>query len=448
MWVIRNMKQKTISQEFTLSGRGLHTGNAINLRFKPAEINQGIVFKRIDLPDAPLIKALPENVRVDTEVPRCTSLSDGENHIHTVEHVMSAFCGLGLTNVLIEIDGTELPGLDGSALDYFTALKEAGIEEQDGEVVPYEIVEPIGVELKGCSIFIVPSKELKISYTLDYPDSFIRSQHATLTVTEDVYQKEIAPCRTFCMESEAKELQAQGLGKGANHKNTLVIGKEGVVDNELRFPDECARHKILDFIGDLYLLGAPLRGHVYATKSGHTLNFFLLKKILKQKMWMDRRSTVAPFKVREGEQMDIHQIMKILPHRHPFLLIDKVVEISAPKRVVSIKNVTANEPFFQGHFPTRPIMPGVLMIEAMAQTAGIAFLTNEAHRGKVAFFMAADQVKFRKPVSPGDQLVIEAEVLKDKVRIGKAKALARVNGGIVAEAVMMFSFTDESILYE
>lgn len=440
------MNQKTLKTQCTIEGIGLHTGCKVKIICKPAKEHSGISFVRVDLPGQPATKVDPLNIHIDTSMPRCTSIGKGEAAIHTVEHFMSALCGLGITNLLVEVDANELPGLDGSGIGFFNALKKSGIAEQDALAPYFEIKEPIGVELNGCSIFMVPAPDFKIAYTLDYDHPILRSQFFSAVIDQKTYEKEIAPSRTFCLEEEADELRARGLGRGANYQNTLVVGKDSVKENKVRFPDEFARHKVLDFIGDLYLLGMPIRGHVFAVKSGHTLNIKLLKMILKQKEKY-ARNTASTFELAEGQnKMDINEIMKVLPHRYPFLLVDRVIDIDRGKRGVGIKNVTINESFFQGHFPTRPVMPGVLMVEAMAQTAGVVILTNEIHRGKVAFFMAANNVKFRKVVGPGDQLAMEVEVVRDKTKIAQARVISRVNGEIATEADMVFSFTDASYL--
>ena len=439
-------KQKTIKNECQISGVGLHTGSKVTAVFKPAAMNRGIEFIRVDLPHRPGIKADSSNVLMETVVPRCTTISCEGIVIHTIEHLMSVLNGLGITNLTVELDGNELPGLDGSGVDFLNLLKKTGVEEQADEAPVFRIQEPIGVELNGSSIYVFPANEFKISYLLDYPNPFLKSQYFNAVITPDLFEREIAPCRTFCLENEATELKAGGLGKGANFKNTLVVGAHGVIDNKVRFPDEFARHKILDFIGDLYLLGMPIVGHVFAVKSGHALNLRLLQKIVEQKQRYEKKGIVVNYDLAGRKEIDVNGIMKILPHRYPFLLVDRVIEIEQGKKAIGIKNVTANDTFFQGHFPTRPIMPGVLMVEAMAQTGGVVVLTNKDHHGKVAFFMAADQVKFRKVVVPGDQLMMEVEVVKDKSRITQVRAVAKVQGEIVAEADMIFSFTDASYL--
>ena len=441
------MNQRTIKKEFEISGIGLHTGNQVRVVFKPAAENSGISFIRTDIPGHPVFKADLDNVLIDKKIPRCTSVGDGAGvAIHTVEHLMSVLCGVGIDNLTLEISGDELPGLDGSGVDFLKAIKAAGIVDQDADRNYFDIKEPIALELNGASIFVTPANEFKVSYTLDYNHPVLKSQYFSRIVDQNTFEKEIAPCRTFCLYEEAQSLKKMGLGKGANYENTLVVDEHGVKENRLRFPDEFARHKVLDLMGDLYLLGMPIRGHVYAIKSGHTLNLALLKKIHQQKQKYQNRAYAPVYPPVGQREIDIKGIMNILPHRFPFLLVDRVIELERGKRAVGIKNVTINDNFFQGHFPSRPVMPGVLMIEAMAQTAGVTVLTNEEHHGKVAFFMAVDNVKFRRVVVPGDQLFLEVEVIRDRAKTAQIRAVAKVQGEIAAEADMMFSFTDASYL--
>ena len=439
-------KQKTIAKEFALSGRGLHTGSPVKVVVKPAPENAGITFIRMDLPDQPRIKVGIETVRDDTGVPRCTTIGCGNVLIHTVEHLMSTLCGLGIDNLTVEIDANELPGLDGSGLEFLKAIKTAGIVEQSALQECIAVKEPISVSHKDCSILIVPDTEFKISYLLDYQHPFLRSQYFSLTMDREHFEKEIAPCRTFRLGEEAKDLRHHGLGLGANYDNTLVVGEKGAINNRLRFPDEFARHKILDFIGDLYLLGKPVRGSVFAVKSGHHMNLELLKKIHQQKEYYERSTFIPQTGFGDRTELDIHQIMKILPHRYPFLFVDRIVHLEKGKKAIGIKNVTVNDNFFPGHFPTKPVMPGVLMVEALAQTGGVLVLTGEEHHGKVALFMAADKVKFRKLVEPGEQLELEVEILRDRARTAHLKGTARVNGEIAVEAEMLFSYIDASFL--
>ena len=441
-------KQKTISKEITLTGVGLFTGNKVTVVLKSAKVNSGIRFVRTDLPGSPVINAVFENVLVGERLPRCTSVGIADAAIHTVEHLMSVLCGLEIDNLIIEINGNEIPALGGSGIEYLKAIKKAGIVEQDEQRQYFNIKEPIWVESEDSSICIIPAPDYKISYTLDYNHSALRSQFFSVDVTPDIFENEVAGCRTFCLEEESKELQKIDLGKGATYENTLVIGSNGIINNTAHFDNEFARHKVMDFIGDLYLLGVPIRGHVIAIKSGHTLNIELLKKINEQKKKYSQGPAVTD--MRESfdgaTTLTIEDIMKILPHRYPFLLVDRVTELEQGKRVVAIKNVTANESFFQGHFPTRPIMPGVLIVEAMAQVGGLAVLTSERNKGKIALFLGADKVKFRKVVSPGDQLVFVAEVLRNKTRSAQMRGKVTVNGAVVAEAELLFSYADADYL--
>jgi len=439
-------KQKTIKAPVSLSGIGLHTGNVVRVSLKPAEENTGIKFIRLDLPQRPVIKADLSNIITDPSVVRCTALGQNGVVIYTVEHLMSVLGGLGIDNLTIELDNNELPALDGSGLGFLEAIEKVGLQEQNAIRKYFQIVEPIGVQNQEACIYVSPSDEFKIFYTLDYNHQLLSSQFLSITLNPQIYGREIAPSRTFCLEDEAKELQKRGLGKGADYTNTLVVGEKGVIKNEVRFKDEFVRHKVLDFIGDIYLLGVPLKAQIFAVKSGHRLNFELLKKIHKQKTDYENRDFVPSYDWGGKKEYNIQDIMRILPHRYPFLMVDRVIEIEKGKKAVGIKNVTINDNFFQGHFPTKAIMPGVLMIEAMAQAAGVVVLTNEEHRGKVAFFMSADNVKFRKVVIPGDQLLMEVEVVSNKSKTAKIHAQAKVGEDIVAEADMLFSFTEASYL--
>ncbi len=438
--------QRTIKKPFFLTGVGLHSGEKVDLNFRPADDNAGISFVRIDLPNQPVIKVVPENGLMEDSNIRCTSIGKDGVAIRTVEHLLSVLSSVGIDNLVVEINGDEIPGMDGSGLEFYKAIKASGIVEQESEKQFFSVKEPISVESNGSSLTIFPAKEFKVSYTMYYDHPFLGAQYFSSEINEDIFEKEIVSGRTFCLESEAAELRKRGLGKGANYKNTLVVGEDAVIDNELRYDDEFVRHKVMDLIGDLYLLGIPIKGHVFATKSGHALNLELLKKIAKQKKDCSKKAhqEVVDFDPENG--MDIQQIMKILPHRYPFLLVDRIVELEKGKRAVAIKNVTMNEQFFQGHFPSRPLMPGVLMVEAMAQVGGVTVLTNEAHYGKVGLFMGVDKVKFRRVVVPGDQLVMEVEVTRDRSRTTQLKGVAKVNGDVVVEAEMMFSFTDISYL--
>jgi UDP-3-O-[3-hydroxymyristoyl] N-acetylglucosamine deacetylase / 3-hydroxyacyl-[acyl-carrier-protein] dehydratase len=424
------MKQKTIKNPVTLSGIGLHTGKTVHMTIKPALDNEGITFIRVDLPGSPQVKVSVSNAVMDEKLTRCTAVETQGVRINTIEHLMAALNGLGIDNVTVEIDAQEIPGLDGSSLEFVKALERSGIIEQQADKNIFVIQETIVVANKTSTIVMVPHDQLKISYTLDYDHPLLRSQFYSQSVNYPVFTKELAGARTFCLESEVNDIKALGLAQGANYQNTLVMSAQGPLQNTLRFPDECARHKVLDIIGDLFLLGYPVKGAVYATKSGHALNRALVNKIEAQ-----RQKFSTPV-------FNIHEIMKILPHRYPFLFVDRVIEIEPGKKGIGIKNVTINDGYFQGHFPQKPVMPGVIMIEAMAQTAGVVVLTSGAHNGKVALFMSISDVKFRKVVYPGDQLLMEVEIVRDRERTAHVKGVARVDGEVAIEADMMFSYTE------
>jgi len=435
-------RQRTIAKELSLNGIGLHTANKVNLTFKPAAADTGINFIRTDLPSRPTVKATFENLLAQSRIPRRSSIGTENVEIHTIEHLMAALTGLGIDNLCIEIDGEEVPGLDGSSLNFLEILEKAGIEEQDKERKFYQIKEPIFVEEEGSSIIVLPSQEFKISYTLDYGHSFLKTQFLEVNLDTESFKSELAGARTFCLEEEAAELQQQGIGKGANYENTLVVGKTSVIKNKLRYNDEFVRHKILDLLGDLYLLGQPLKGHIVALRSGHALNIKLVRKIHQQQERYAIGGIGIGYRPKEGEELDASTIMKILPHRYPFLFVDKIIHLERGRRAVGVKNVTMDDYFFQGHFPGRPVMPGVLIVEAMAQVGGVMMLSPEENRGKLAYFMAADNIKFRKTVVPGDQLILEVKVGRVKSKTGQVFAKARVDDKIVAEADLMFALVE------
>ena len=419
-------KQKTIASQVSLSGVGIHTGNKVNITFKPAQVSSGIAFIRTDIPGTPRIQANVQSF-LATKFSRRSSIGNNDVEVQTIEHLMAALSSLGIDNIDVEIDNNELPGLDGSAIKFVEALEKAGIVEQEQEKYIHIIKEPICIEDGASSITIVPSKEFKISYTLNYDHPLLGAQFLEVCVNAQSFKTEIAPARTFCLESEASELQNQGLGLGANYDNTLVVGKTGVIKNKLRFNDEFVRHKILDLIGDLCLAGCSIRGHVIALKSGHSLNLKIAQKICEQKLKVQGAEAME-------DVLDVNGIMKVIPHREPFLFVDRITHLEKGKRAVGIKNVTINDYFFKGHFPGRPVMPGVIIVEAMAQVGGVMMLSSEENKGKLAFFLSIDNVKFRKPVVPGDQLVLEVEAIKVKSKTGQVRGRALVAGKVVAEA--------------
>lgn len=436
-------QQKTIKREVKVSGVGLHTGERANLCFRPAPADRGVRFRRIDLNGSPEI---PAEIGQVMEAPRRTSLGKDRVRIHTVEHVLAAIAGLGIDNLLVEVDASEVPEIDGSSLPFVSLLQEAGIEGQGVPRRPICLRDPVWVSEEGTHLAALPcDRGLHISFTIDYNHPGLQTQYESLEMNEEIFSKEIACARTFCLENEVEMLRGQGLGKGANFENTVVVGKKGGVKGKLRHQNEFVRHKILDLIGDLSLLGSPLQAHIVATRSGHSLNIKLVNEIKarheKERAGVSLRGFGRPAE-EQKTVMDIRAIRRILPHRYPMLLVDRIVEIEEGKRIVGIKNVTGNEDFFGGHFPNRPVMPGVLIVEAMAQTAGVLFLKKEENRGKLAYIMSIDKVKLRKPVVPGDQLRLEVRVSKLRKRAGKVETRALVEGQLVAEGELTFSLVE------
>ncbi|MCX5669583.1 MAG: UDP-3-O-acyl-N-acetylglucosamine deacetylase [Candidatus Omnitrophica bacterium] len=428
-------KQKTIVNQVTLKGVGIHTGNKANVIFKPAEVDSGVTFIRTDIPGAPRIKADVGSLVVASKFSRRSSIGNDQAEVQTVEHLMAALSSLGIDNIDIQIDNNEVPGLDGSSINFLEALEKAGLAHQDKLRYVYTVKEPICIQEGESSIAILPAKEFKISYTLNYDHPMLAAQFLEIVVNAESFKTALSSARTFCLESEASELQSQGLGLGANYDNTLVVGKTGVIKNKLRFNDEFVRHKILDLIGDLYLAGCPLRGHVVALKSGHSLNLKIAQKIYEQRVKTQKSINGKGF-------LDANEIMKIIPHREPFLFVDRVIFLEKGKRAIGVKNVTINDYFFRGHFPGRPVMPGVIIVEAMAQVGGVMMLASEDNKGKLAFFLSINNVKFRKPVIPGDQLILEVEAIKMKSKTGQVRGRALVDGKVVAEADFVCALVD------
>ncbi len=437
-WTVK--PQQTITNPVELEGRGLFTGCPARLRMRPAAPFSGITFIRVDQ-DQPI--RIPASVANVSKRARRTSLRNGIVAIETVEHCLSACAGLGVDNLEIELSGDELPAVDGSCLPYCRKLREAGITVQDAPREPFVVSEQVRVVDGDNELIALPpltpdAESLEIVYDLDYgPGGPIGRQLGCVTVTPDEFERWIAPARTFVLKAEADALRSAGLGTHLTYSDVLVFGPDGPIENELRFPDECVRHKMLDLIGDLALLGRPIVGRVHARKSGHSLNHELVRALLAQE---SRRQQAAA--LLGPSRIDIRSIQRVLPHRYPFLMVDRIIEIDGIKRAVGIKNVTINEEFFQGHYPGQPIMPGVLIIEAMAQMGGILLAQELEHTGKVAVLLSLDRVKFRRAVTPGDQLILEVESIRVKSRAGHVRASARVGSQPVAEAIIKFILTD------
>lgn len=431
--------EHTLAAEATLEGTSLHTGEKVTLNLKPAPEGHGFKFRRVDLPDKPFINADVSKVQT---VERATTLAEGSVRVHTVEHVLSALVGMGIDNALIEMDANEPPIGDGSSAPYVELIKKAGIQKQSVPRQIWEIREPIHLEVgDGSLITIVPSKEFRVSVTNVGKDGrFV--QYFSTVVNSEIYEKEIAPARTFTFYEDIKPLLDKGLIKGGSLENAVVVRGDEIMSKEpMRFDNEFARHKALDLIGDLMLSGKKFNGHVIAVKPGHGPNTEAAKAL--QKNYAAMRAMVPPVKLPEAEAvLDIKDILKILPHRYPFLLIDRVTGFSSEMKCTAIKNLTMNEEFFQGHFPGHPVMPGVLQLEAMAQTASILIMRMPDNQGKIGYFLSADAVKFRKPVVPGDTLFIDAEITKLRRNIGQAIATCSVNGEIVSSAELKFAVMD------
>ncbi|MCG3179902.1 MAG: hypothetical protein BIFFINMI_02252 [Phycisphaerae bacterium] len=420
-----------------LKGHGLFTSEPVHLRFRPAPPDTGRVFVRLD---GDREVRIPAHVAVVAKRMRRTSLRNGTFSIETTEHCLAAVTGLGIDNIEIELDANELPGVDGSCMPYVRLLEEAGIQTQDAERNILRVTEPVVVQEGDTMMAALPSEgdDLTVMYDLDYgADSVIPRQLYSVTLTPEAFVREIAPARTFLTEAEATEFRARGLGKHLTHQDILVFGPAGPIDNQARFPNEPVRHKILDLLGDLSLVGRPIAGRIVAARSGHSLNHAMARKLLAM---ADRQEKAA--RVASEAAMDIRQISRILPHRYPFLLVDRVVQIDGDRRAVGIKNVTYNELFFQGHYPGQPIMPGVLIVEAMAQLSGILLSQKLEHTGKLAVLLSMDKVKMRRPVVPGDQLVLVAETIRVKSRTGHVKCEALVGDKLACEAEIKFMLVD------
>ncbi len=443
-------KQKTISKPVSFSGIGLHTGSLTTVTFKPAPENSGITFFRVDIKDSPPI---PAHIDYVVDVSRGTTIGIGDAKVHTVEHALAAMVGLGIDNLNIELDAEEIPNGDGSSLPVMSTLQKAGIVEQDAEKQYITVDRPIYYRQGDVTLSILPADELRVSMTIAYDHVAIGTQYASYTITEDTFAREIAPARTFCFLREVKMLQEKGLIRGGSLESAVVIGDDTILNDELRFPDEFVRHKILDLIGDMYLLGRPVKGHVVGVKGGHEKNVLFSKQIrdtMANGNGKRHANRPALPSLNTPPALDVNKIMKILPHRYPFLLVDRILSFVPMERVTGIKNVSVNEPFFQGHWPETPVMPGVMIIEAMAQVSAVLiFGENRDPDGKLAFFLGVDKARFRRTVVPGDQLVIECEMVRRRKNACKVAAKALVDGAVVAEAVMTFGLmTPDSRLTE
>ena len=445
------MKQRTLLREVSVKGKSLHTGEAVTMTLKPAPENHGIVFKRLDLYGKPIIKPMIDYVE---DLVRSTTVAEGHTKVHTVEHVLSALNGCSVDNVLIEMDASEPPIMDGSAKHFVNAIQEGEPVEQEAEKEFYVLSKPVSVTKGNSSIIALPHDGLKITCTSS-DDRGVHTQHLSIDVDIESYTTHISSARTFTVYEDIEELINLGKIKGGTLDSAIVIKGDKILTKEpLRYKDEFVRHKILDIIGDIVLLGMPLKAHIIAVRPSHALNAQLTKKVRElQKAATEpvKKTKAIPSNVEAPSaldptesSMDIRTVMDILPHRYPFLMIDRVIEIINDKELVAIKNLSINEPFFQGHYPGMPVMPGVLQIEAMAQAVGVLLLKLcPIDESKVALFMSANNVKFRQAVVPGDTLEIRVKIIKLRAnKLATAGCQCFVSGKAVSQAELMFSIVD------
>lgn len=454
--------QRTTKASISYSGVGLHTGNPCSLTFHPAPEGHGIQFRRMDIADCPPIPAVIENV---VDISRGTTIGFKNIKIHTVEHVLAALAGLEIDNVLIELTANEPPVGDGSAQPFVEVLKAVGVQEQTSPKEYLEIEKTLIYhdEKNGIDLVVVPAPVFRVTYMVDYRNPALGTQYTSLYDLEEEFVKDFAPSRTFCFLSEVETLKEQGLIKGGNLENAVVIvdrdvedsefdrlkslfglkssvikGDNGILDGRsLRFYNEPVRHKLLDLIGDLALLGFPILGHVLAARAGHAAHIELVRLIRKE---YEKKKIIRTYQGKTSKDIifDSTAISRILPHRYPFLLVDKILDLSPGEKVSGVKCVSINEPFFQGHFPGYPIMPGVLVIEALGQAGGILLLNSvDDPEKKLVFFTGLDEVRFRQPVVPGDQLYLQVEMEFFRRGLCRMKGRAYVNDSVVAEATMM-----------
>ncbi len=437
---MQRRSQRTLKTAVEFRGVGLHSGRETRVTIKPAASGEGLVFVRTDLPDQPEVPVVGENL---TQRERRSCLRVGPVEVFTCEHLLASLSALRIDNAVIEIDGEELPGMDGSARQFVEAIRSVGVVEQSGEKLTYAVRTPIYVREGNATLVALPGNGgFSVDYHLDIPGqngvAGPRHQIVSLNVDPESFERELAGARTFVFEQEVEALRAAGLGKGASQENTLVLTATGEAkDAAMRWADEPARHKILDLVGDLATVGMELDTHVVATRSGHSLNMQLVQRLLEQ-IQEDENAGL----IERTSQLDVRAIMNLLPHRYPFLFIDRVIQLEGFRRAVAVKNVSINEPFFQGHWPGQPIMPGVLQLEAMAQLAGVLLLRKLENTGKLAVLWSIDKVKLRGAVVPGDQLRIEVETIRAKPSVSHVEARCKVAGKIVAEAELKFTLID------
>lgn len=434
--------QQTLARSASVSGMSLHTGEKVTLKLQPAAVDSGIKFKRLDLQDEPTIDATIGNLKT---VERATTIGEGSIRVHTVEHILSSLSAMGVDNAVVEMDANEPPIGDGSARPYVELIKKAGIAPQDAPRRIFDVRDPIHIETKSGSVLVVlPDPKFRISCTQAGPNGQF-TQFFSTEITPAIYEREIAPARTFVFYEDVQALMDKNLIKGGSLENAIVIRGDAVLSKEpLRFPDEFVRHKILDIVGDLALFGPRLRGHIIAVKPGHGANAEMVRALAREYARLEPILQPKAFITGEGS-LDINEIMAILPHRYPFLMVDRILRFDGETKCIGVKSVTINEPFFAGHFPGHPVMPGVLQVEAMAQVASILMLKlTKSGKGRLGYFVSADEVKFRKPVYPGDTLVISAELTKTRGKqLARLKCSCAVNDSVVSECDLMLRLLDQ-----
>src|SRR5438477_6784419 len=433
--------QQTVGKIAGFTGTALHTGEKATLRLYPAPVDHGIKFKRKDLQDEPTIDAKIENLKT---VERATTIGEGSVRVHTVEHVLAALWAMGVDNAIVEMDANEPPIGDGSAQAYVDLIRKVGVVAQEEPRKFFGTRDTMHVQSKtGALLVLLPDDKFRISCTQAGPNNKF-TQFLSMEVTPAAFERDIAPARTFVFYEDVQPLMEKNLIKGGSLENAIVVRGDAVLSKEpLRFADEFVRHKILDIIGDLALIGTRIRGHIIAVKPGHAVNAELARAIVKQHAKITALSVPRTFPPGEGG-LDINQVMEILPHRFPFLMVDRILGFEGETKCTGLKTVTVNEPFFAGHFPGHPVMPGVLQVEAMAQVASILLMKLAKSASRIGYFMSADEVKFSKPVFPGDTLLIHAELIRARSnRLAKAHCSCVVNDAVVSEGDLMFTFLDK-----
>ncbi len=433
--------QTTIQDSTELSGKALFSGQQVHVRLAPADAHTGFLFVRADLPDSPVVPATVEALGSGF---RCTTLSWNNVEVKAVEHLLSACVGLGVDNLIIEVNGDEVPALGGCPMDYAEALQAAGIVELNTERRVLRIEETISVPEGRATIVAMPQEEgFTVSYVLDFDEGYHPTEAFTITVEPESYMRELAPARTFGLGEDYEQFERLSVGGGITEENAFVLCKDGSVKKplsgcpaQLRFPDEAVRHKVVDLLGDLALVKADLQTRLVAVRSGHRLNIALARRFQR----------LLEGEAGPEEYLDVLDIRRVLPHRYPFLMVDRVLRVEGDNKIVAVKNVTINEPFFQGHYPEYPILPGVLQLEALSQTAGLLLLRKLEHTGKVCLLVRLDGVRLRRPVTPGDQLLLEVEATRVRSRTAVVRGRGTVNGQLACEAEMSFMLVDADAL--